>query len=256
MNSQASQPSEALLRDPHPPTPEDINMNIATRASDPHKNYTVKIFTTQLGVTTHKVDDPVVDGRDIAELTGIRSADDHIVLQVLQPNRATEERRLEEKFALDALHDNVFFVSKADGTSNVVIDGLRVAWFSQPITAQVIRYLAGKNDEFEVFQLLPDQPDKLITGGEEVSLRGDGVEHFRTERVKATVTVYLADVPFEIRVGNYTTEDLKQALGVAENYVLDLVGNDGAFIELQPRHHLSVKDGMKFVAYLPTGHSA
>ena len=256
MNSQANQPSEALLRNPHPPTPEDTNMNAAARAPGLHKNHIVKIFTTRLEGTTHKVDDPIVDGRDIAELTGIRSADDHIVLQVLQPNRATEERRLEEKFALDASNDNVFFVSKADGTSNVVIDGMRVAWFSLPITAQVVRYLAGKNDEFAVFQLLPGQPDKLITVGEEVSLRGDGVEHFRTEKLKTTVTVYLADVPFEIRAGDYTTEDLKQALGVAENYVLDLVGEDGAFIELKPGQHLSVKDGMKFVAYLPTGHSA
>lgn len=256
MNSQANPPSEALLHNSHPPTSEDTNMNAAARAPDLHKNHIVKVFTSRLVVTTHKLDDPVVDGRDIAELTGVRSADDHIVLQVLQPNRATEERRLEEKFALDPLNDNEFFVAKADGTSNVVIDGMCVAWFSLPITAQVIRFLAGKNDEFAVFQLLPGQPAKLITAGEEVSLRADGVEHFRTEKLRATVTIFLADVPFEVRAGNYTTEELKDALGVVANYVLDLVGADGSFIELKPGQHLSVKDGMRFVAYLPTGHSA
>lgn len=256
MNSQADQPSEVTLSNPHSPSPEDTNMNAAARAPGSHKNHNVKIYTNRLEVSTYEVEDPVVDGRDIAELTGIRSADDHIVLQVLQPNRATEERRLEEKFALDSSNDNVFFVSKADGTSNVVIDGMRVAWFSLPITAQVVRYLAGKSDEFAVFQVLPGRPDKQITAGEEVSLLGEGVEHFRTEKLKTTVAVYLADVRFEIRAGKYATEDLKQALGVAENYVLDLVSEDGAFVELKPAQQLTVKDGLKFVAYLPTGHSA
>lgn len=220
------------------------------------KNYVVKIYTPQLDLNSYTIHDPLVNGRDVAELTGIRSADEYVVLQVLSPNQAIEERRLEEKFELDASTDNLFFVGKADGTLNAVIDGMRVAWFNLPLTAPVIRMLAGKGDDFAVFQVIPGQSDKLITAGEEVSLRGNGVEIFRTEKIKQMVTVYLADVPREIPRGNYTTEDLKLALSVTENYVLDLVAEDGSFIELKPGQRLDVIAGMKFVAYLPTGHSS
>lgn len=254
MNSQHISPSEHTLSNAHPLPAQTMDTAILTHIQS--KNYVVKIYTPQLDLTSYTIHDRLVDGRDVAELTGIRSADEYVVLQVLSPNQATEERRLEEKFELDASNDNVFFVGKADGTLNALIDGMRVAWFNLPITAQVIRLLAGKGDDFAVFQVLPGQPDKLITAGEAVSLRGNGVEHFRTEKIKQMVTVYLADVPHEIRRGNYTTEDLKQALCVAENYVLDLVGEDGSFIELRPGQRLDVIEGMKFVAYLPTGHSS
>lgn len=224
-------------------------------SAEHHKHYIVQIYSADLTRTDHKIGDPEINGRQVIELTGVRSADDFSVLQFL-PNGATEERRLEEQFPLDAHQENRFFVAKADGTSNLFIDGMRVAWFDLPITGATIRLLAGKGEEVAVFQDFPGLPSKRIEDREAVSLEGKGVERFHTELVSCEVTVYLADVPHKIKAGDYTTEQLKEKLGVAENYMLDLVDETGTFIELKPGEHTVVKDGMKFVGYLPTGHSS
>lgn len=217
--------------------------------------FQVRIYGTDLNFKEVVSHDPIITGRKVAELQGARSADGYVILQFL-PNGATEDLRLEEEIKLHGDKQNLFFVAEADGTSNLFVDEMRVAWFDLPITGAAIRFLANKGEEFAVFQEFRGQPDKLVGDREAVSLEGKGTERFHTERMARKVTVYLADQAHKINAGDYTTEQLKEVLGVDTSYNLDLVGDDGAFNELKPGQHTTVKDGMKFVAYLPTGQSS
>ncbi len=216
--------------------------------------YRVRIYDADLNFQDKSTVDPIITGRKVAEMQGARSADKFVVLQCL-PNGATEDLRLEEEVKLRDGHHNVFLVAEAGGTSNLFADDLRVAWFDLPITAAAVRFLTGKSEEFAVFQDFPGQASKLIDGHEKVSLEGKGVERFHTELIDQKVTVYLAEVPHKIKAGVYTTEQLKKVLGVPENYLLDLVSDTG-FIELKPGDSIAIKEGMKFVACLPSGHSS
>lgn len=58
-----------------------------------------------------------------------------------------------------------------------------------------------------------------------------------------------------IHRGDYTTEQLKAALGVAPQRDLDIV-EDGVFRPLLPGERIVVRDGMEFISRQPAGGSS
>src|SRR3546814_13673745 len=98
--------------------------------------------------------------------------------------------------------------------------------------------------------------DDLVEDTESVTLKGKEVEHFYTaDRSDETryVNVDLNGDKVRILAGDYTTETLKDALGVSADLDLDVVDKQGSFRTLQPGEAISVIARMHFVTPVRPG---
>lgn len=207
-------------------------------------------FNSQLAF----LDDLKVNGKQIAEAAGFRSADEVIVLQQLDSG-ALEEIREEELVDLTKPGIERFFVMVGDRTYRFVLDGLKLEWPRESFPAEVIRKLAGKDESFEVVQEMEDVADHVLDDEDMVSLKGQGTERFKTRKASKLLTVYYSDAPFELPRGVYLTEDLHAKYAVEPGYLLDLV-EGGKLIELKPGQKIRLKEGMHFVSHPPRGQSS
>jgi hypothetical protein len=69
------------------------------------------------------------------------------------------------------------------------------------------------------------------------------------------VTVELNGAPRTIHRGSYTTQELKQALGVDQSLELDLF-EGGKFVELPDGKRTVVREGMVFISHVRQGGSS
>lgn len=79
--------------------------------------------------------------------------------------------------------------------------------------------------------------------------------HKDTNKGKNIVTVEINGDPKEIHRGNYKTPDLKEALGVNQNYVIDQLLN-GELTEIEDNSRIVIKGGESFVSHVRSGSSS
>ncbi len=70
------------------------------------------------------------------------------------------------------------------------------------------------------------------------------------------VTVLYKEIPFELKRGVYTTEELITVFSAPAGYLLDLIGRDGEFRELKPGEKIKLRQDMEFSSHPPVGHSS
>lgn len=78
----------------------------------------------------------------------------------------------------------------------------------------------------------------------------------KAKETRKTVTVFYADRPYELEKERYTTEELKTIFAVEPGYVLDVVAQNGDFVELKPGEEIKVKKELRFVSHAPCGQSS
>jgi len=204
------------------------------------------------------VADPMPTGRDLLELANRLPADEH-VLFFRQKDGLLEDINLSEHIDIAGKGIEEFMSAKADRLFFLTVDGRRFPWSADTITGTEIRALALIPETKDIFYDSKGGKDDLIDEDEDVSLRGKEVEHFYTEDRSTEprmVKVDLNGETVEILAGDYTTETLKQALGVTADLDLDVVDKNGSFRTLKPGEPIRVKAKMKFVSHVRQGGSS
>lgn len=202
--------------------------------------------------------DPKLKGRDLLERAGRFPVDEYLLFQ-RQSDGMLEDRNLSEDVDLSDAGGEEFTSVKADRLYFLVVDGRRFPWGDDQISGRQLRELARVSDDWVIFYDPKGGKDDLVDDDEHVSLKGKEVEHFYTDARPTgpvLVKVELDGEKVEILSGNYTTEALKEALGVAADLDLDIVDKKGSFRTLQPGEHLVVVAKMKFVSHVRQGGSS
>jgi Multiubiquitin len=215
-------------------------------------------FSITINGTLFVAHDALVKGRDLLELAGLNPADEHLLFY-RQADGLVEDINLAEEVDLSAPGREFFFAYRGDSMFFLVVDGRRFPWGRNAITGAELRILAEIPDDKDVYFDPKHGKDDLVEEDEKISLRGKDVEHFFTEDRPAgpvLVIVELNGESREILSGDYTTEALKQALGVPENWDLDRVDKQGSFHPLKPGALIKVRKGLKFVSHVRQGGSS
>lgn len=196
--------------------------------------------------------DPVTEGRKLLHLGGFDPADEHILIQFLQPG--SRSIGLDEEVRLDEPGREEFRAFISDRAFSFTIDEVGYEWGAARITGAELRDLCGVADGKVLLLEHEDEPDQIIEENAVVDLAVRGTEHFRTG--KRLVTVYYKDDPFELERGVYTGAQLAAIFNVPAGYILDLVQEDGEFDEIGPDERIRIREGRHFVSHPPSGQSS
>lgn len=140
-------------------------------------------------------EDRKVTGVQIAGAFGAHPHTDFVVLHQLQ---SLELEALRPTELADLRKANRFFVIRGDATFSFFVDGLSMVWPQKTLAGRYIKTLVGKDGpDIELLLEREDQPDKIIGEDELVRLSGEGVEKFKTRRVKASVTIIVEGTPHQ-----------------------------------------------------------
>jgi hypothetical protein len=151
------------------------------------------------------------------------------------------------------------YAAAADRLFFLVVDGRRFPWGKDEISGAELRDLARVPADKDIFYDPKGGKDDLVEDGETVNLKGKEVEHFYTadrSDEPRYVNVELNGDKVRILAGDYTTETLKDALGVSADLDLDIVDKQGSFRTLQPGEAIRVIARMKFVSHVRQGGSS
>lgn len=193
-------------------------------------------------------------GAEILGVAGRPITAEQIVLQVLHAG-GFESIRLDERADLAA--GTKFIFATGDRSYRFFLNGRQFEWPCEEVSAALLLQLAGKAEDHDVLQELDGSPlDKLLAHDEVVSLAIRATEQFKTRPAPKTLTVYYNDNPVQIEWGHYTTEQLLALFQVEPGYILDLIRENGDFVELKPGDTLRVHQGQKFISHAPCGQSS
>lgn len=215
-------------------------------------------FAITIDGVEHQLNDPLVKGRDLLEIAGRIPVDEHLLFY-RQPDGLLEDINLAEEIDLRASGKEEFSSLKADRLFFLVVDGRRFPWGKDEISGTDLRALARVPADKDIFYDSKGGKDDLVDNAETISLKGKEVEHFYTgdrSDEPRYVNVELNGDKVRILAGDYTTEMLKEALGVSADLDLDLVDKQGSFRTLQSGEPIRVIARMKFVSHVRQGGSS
>jgi hypothetical protein len=152
------------------------NENQVSEAANRHE------LSINVDGTDHRVEHPVVSGRQVLEAAGKVPPDDFIVYWVGTDN-VLQDLGLDQTVHLHDHHVERFLTFDSDRSFRFEIDGKREDWGCPTITEETLRKLAGVDTDVRVWLALKDEPDRLIAPGESVDLSVPGIEKFYLERV-------------------------------------------------------------------------
>lgn len=221
--------------------------------SNPPRRFLITVNDQQYGL-----DEPLPKGRDILEAAGLVPVDEHLLF-FRQADGMVEEINLAHPVDLTSGGKERFVALRADHLFYLEVDGRRFPWGEAKISGAELRELANIPADRDLFYDPKGGHDDLIEDAEIVSLAGKDVERFYTaERPTGPVLVKveLNGEKIEILSGDYTTEALKEALGVATDWDLDIVDKQGSFRTLQPGEVTTVVAKLKFVSHVRQGGSS
>lgn len=202
--------------------------------------------------------DPVVKGRDLLEQASLHPVDEYLLFY-REASGMYEDINLAEDVDVSARGEEEFVALKADRLYFLVVDGRRYPWGKDEITGAELRALGRIPDDKDVFFDPKGGKDDKVDLDEAISLKGKDVEHFYTadqSNEPVLVTVELNGEKVKILSGDYTTETLKVALGVAADWDLDIVDKQGSFRTLKPGEAIKVVAKLKFVSHVRQGGSS
>jgi hypothetical protein len=215
-------------------------------------------FAITIDGVEHLLSDPLVKGRDLLEIAGRIPVDEHLLFY-RQGDGLLEDINLAEEIDLRASGKEEFSSVKADRLFFLVVDGRRFPWGKDEISGAELRVLALVPAAKDIFFDPKGGRDDLVEDTESVTLKGKEVEHFYTadrSDEPRYVNVDLNGDKVRILAGDYTTETLKDALGVSADLDLDVVDKQGSFRTLQPGEAIRVIARMKFVSHVRQGGSS
>jgi hypothetical protein len=208
-------------------------------------------FSTTVNETKVKFSDPTPSGSRILDKAGLRPVSEHVLIQLM--HHSSRSIGLDETVDLRVAGTEIFRAFKSDRVFRFTLNEHGFEWGVGKLPEPELREIA-RVPEDEVLVLEREGNDIGLKPTDVLDLTGTGTEHLRTE--KRLVTVYFDNEPREIPWGVYTTEQLKQLLGVQDGYVLEFISHEGQLTPLKPEAKLQVKQGMRFFEQVPCGGSS
>jgi hypothetical protein len=202
-----------------------------------------------------QIGDVEPSGHGVLNRADFRPVEEHLLLYRKRSGEL-EEIGLEETVNLERDGVEEFFAFRSDRFLYFTLDGRRYPWGeAKPSTVQ-LRDIGQVGADREIWQERKGEPDLKLEEDGHAKLNGDGVEAFYTKpREAELVCVKLDGEEKRIKAGDYTTETLKAALGVAPTLALDIIEN-GVLRPLADGEHIRVVAKMKFVSHERQGGSA
>ena len=143
--------------------------------------FTVEVGNAALEFRNLTLSDPVPTGRQMIEAAKLSPVEEFLLFAVSHERRLTEVK-LDETVDIRGHSKERFLVFKSDRSWRGLIDGKRFEWGAETIAGRVLKWLAGVDTATHgVWFELRDEPDRLISDEEQVSLSTTGVERFRTD---------------------------------------------------------------------------
>ena len=201
-----------------------------------------KIAEGNLQFRRQTVNDPVPTGRQILEGAGFRTADEHLLLQILEDG-ALESIRLDEGVDLRQAGREKFIAFRSDRSFRFVLDGRGFEWGAAEITEDLLKGLAGVGEEAGIWLELRDEPDRMLEAGEAVSLEGAEIERFRTGSV---FFVCIEDEIYPWPRNTITTEEIAKQGGWDVSLGVILVDEDQNERQLEPGEEVKLEPGISF----------
>jgi len=208
-------------------------------------------FSTSVNGVTVTFDEPSPSGGHILDRAGLKPAGDYVLIRLL--GHSARSVALDEAVNLREASAEEFRAFKSDLIFCFTLNDHGFEWGVDKIAAAEVRRI-GHVPTDDVLVLEREDHDIELAADGVLDLGQPGTEHLRTE--KRLITVYFENEPREIPRGTYTTERLKQVLGVQDGYVLEYISEDGQLTPLKPGGKLRVKEDMKFFEQVPCGGSS
>lgn len=196
--------------------------------------------------------DPLPVGRQVLVVAGLNPADEHVLIELLQPG--TKSIGLDEELDLRAPGREKFRAFKSDRIFVFTVDGLGYEWGGAVITEKELREIAVVATDLVLLLERTDKEDLVLTEGSQLELSKAGTERLRT--ATKLVRVFLDDVEKFIPRGKHKTEELLVLLDVKPGYLLNVLDHAGQLQPLQPGQVTNVKEDMKFYSQAPGGGAA
>jgi hypothetical protein len=147
---------------------------------------TATSYQVRIDDGTYAINDPIVTGQQLLELSGKRPAMEFLVFQMLQ-NGQLESIRLDETTDLRAQGIEKFLTFQSDRSFTFVIDDRRFEWGAPKITGFQLKKLAQVDPyTYGVWQEIRGQEDRIIGNSEFADLTDKGVERFFTGKNTTT----------------------------------------------------------------------
>ena len=151
------------------------------RGKAPDGAFAIKVGNDALEFRDVDLSDPVPTGRQMIEAAKFSPVEEFLLFAVSHERRLAEVK-LDETVDIRGHGKERFLVFKSDRSWRGLIDGKRFEWGAETIAGRVLKWLAGVDAATHgVWLELRDEPDRLISDDEQVSLTSAGVERFRTE---------------------------------------------------------------------------
>ena len=181
---------------------------------------------------------------------GFEPVDDHELIQKVNPGSRLVS--LDETVDLRGREPKEFFAFVGGAAYTYTVDTHGYVWGAAQISEASLRSIANVQED-RVIVLGREGDDEVIEPGSSVTLRHEGVEHFRTE--SKLIEVFIDGVAKEVPRGTYTTEQLLTMLEVTPGYLLNIQRKNG-LEPLKPGEKVRLKPGMKFFSQAPGGGTA
>ena len=136
-------------------------------------------FEIRIDDEQHRVNDPVLTGRQLLNLAGKRPVEEHLVYY-FTPSGVLEDISLEETVDLRGEGAERFLTFRSDRSFRFELDSRRFDWGAAVISEPTLKKLAGVTAEYNVWLERRAEEDELLERGEVVDLTAPRVERFYT----------------------------------------------------------------------------
>ena len=227
------------------------NMNSEEKS---HSNFEVKIGDHRFQFESVSFDEDAITGGQLADAVGKHPISNFVILQHLKSGEL-ETLRPNERVHIDNDGIERFFVIEGDALFRFTVDGRSMVWPKPKISGEHIKFLARAKADDELI-IDTEEGDELIENDQLVKIRESGVEEFKIRKTPKLVTVQYKHEPHELEKRKYTTEELLEEFDVPNGYKLDLITEEGDFIELVPGEKIKIIAGLEFTSHAPRGQSS
>jgi len=226
-------------------------MNVQSLSQSPCSTVTIQVAGPELEFSPRSLSDSTPTGRQIVQVAINGDPTEYIVLHWFDDG-LIDEVGLDQVVDLDRSVKDRFIVVRSDRTYRFELDGHRNEWAVPLVTGATLKRLAGKHGAYDVFMERKDAPDLELEDESHVSLAGEGVERFYTQKAK-NITIKVNNNPVSITKGRHTGAEIKQAaiaqgVQIQMDFLLSLIRENGGEDMIGDADVVKVKDGMRFTA--------
>jgi hypothetical protein len=205
--------------------------------------FKVEVGDEQIEFRSVVLDDPVPTGRQLLDAASLRRVEEHLIFRVLE-NGLLEELRLDETTDLRERGTEKFITFRGDRSFRFVLDGRRFEWGAATVLGRTLKILAGVDPATHgVWLEQTGEPDRLLQNDEQVSLRDEAVERFRTGPV---FSLCIEGEIYSWPQPRITTEQIAQLGGWDPSQGVIEIDQDQNERTLKPGEVIELKPGLAF----------